>query len=80
MQARLPQVVVGTPFRDDVRDVMFVSDYAMLTVGLDDAITHRDENQELMLEYLDQIIEAEAEMCGVDGSALYMKIVSTVFC
>ncbi|UGU16661.1 M60 family metallopeptidase [Sinomicrobium kalidii] len=54
---------------DDVRDVMFVTDHAMLTVGLEDAIAHKDEDQDLMCEYLDRIMEAEGAISGLDGSS-----------
>ncbi len=54
---------------DDVRDVMFVTDHTMLTVGLEDAVTYQEEDQDLMCEYLDDIMEAEAAISGLDGSA-----------
>ncbi|MBC9796546.1 M60 family metallopeptidase [Sinomicrobium weinanense] len=54
---------------NDVRDVMFVTDRAMLTVGLEDAIAYQDEDQDLMCEYLDRILEAEGRISGLDGSA-----------
>ncbi|MGS2738417.1 M60 family metallopeptidase [Sinomicrobium sp. M5D2P17] len=53
----------------DVRDIMFVTDHTMLTVGVEDAITHKDEDQDLMCDYLDRIMEAEAAISGLDGSA-----------
>lgn len=54
---------------DDVRDVMFVTDRAMLTVGLEDAIAHKDEDRDLMCEYLDRVFEVQGHISGLDGSA-----------
>ncbi|MEH6304018.1 M60 family metallopeptidase [Olivibacter sp. CPCC 100613] len=54
---------------DNVPDVVFESDRTVLVTTLTDAITYKDENQDLIVSRLDSIIESQDAISGLDNSS-----------
>lgn len=54
---------------DNVPDVVFESDRAILVTTLADAITYKNENQDLIVNRLDSIIESQDVISGLDNSS-----------
>lgn len=54
---------------DNVPDVVFESDRAIMVTRRVDAITYKDENQDLIVNRLDSIIESQDAISGLDNSS-----------
>lgn len=55
---------------DNVPDVVFESDRTILVTTLADAITYKDENQDLIVNRLDSIIDSQDAISGLDNSSI----------
>ncbi|MFD1769773.1 M60 family metallopeptidase [Sphingobacterium suaedae] len=55
--------------KNNVPDVMLVSDHTIMVANMDEALLYKDENQQLIVERLDSIIKFSNFISGLNGNS-----------